>query len=364
MNKCRVCGARITENCGKCPACGATVGSDETVTSDLELLFKNAASSDKEKLFKAVMKYKTLAAGDEQKTYIKKLLEIIANSGHSEGMYEYAELLLYGGEDEKSKAEIFLKLSAEKGCEPSRIRLILLEDSKKKTEETSSGEEKTPSAKSESDCGKGSFEELCARALKSILSVNVCDGNSLSSGTAFIVDSGYVVSNYHVVSNLKNGGYVLASFDRSIDKTPYKLDVVATDSDSDTAIMVFDDEEKREAVRGEEHLKLRTAHVTLGEDVYTIGNPNAVGLSLTRGVIASANEDTCSKIATIHANLSINPGNSGGPLLDMQNRVLGITTFVRNMDDGSKMEGHAFCVPSERIENLFGKLKNKKEKGK
>lgn len=48
----------------------------------------------------------------------------------------------------------------------------------------------------------------------------------------------------------------------------------------------------------------------------------------------------------------------------MQNRVLGITTFVRNMDDGSKMEGHAFCVPSERIENLFGKLKNKKEKGK
>lgn len=90
-----------------------------------------------------------------------------------------------------------------------------------------------------------------------------------------------------------------------------------------------------------------------GEWIMAIGQPFGLGDTVTVGVISGlgrdhgdlgrpADLDPAGIWSFIQTDASINIGNSGGPLVDVQGRVLGITTAVRQ--DG---QGLAFAIPSE-----------------
>ena len=90
-----------------------------------------------------------------------------------------------------------------------------------------------------------------------------------------------------------------------------------------------------------------------GEWIMAIGQPFGLGDTVTVGVVSGlgrdhadlgrpADLDPAGIWSFIQTDASINVGNSGGPLVDLDGRVVGITTAVRQ--DG---QGLAFAIPSE-----------------
>ena len=89
-----------------------------------------------------------------------------------------------------------------------------------------------------------------------------------------------------------------------------------------------------------------------GEWIMALGQPFGLGDTVTVGVISGLGRDHADLGSPadldqdgiwsfIQTDASINIGNSGGPLVDLEGRVLGITTAVRQ--DG---QGLAFAIPS------------------
>ncbi len=86
--------------------------------------------------------------------------------------------------------------------------------------------------------------------------------------------------------------------------------------------------------------------IRVGQRVYAIGNPFGLagGPSVTSGVISAINRTIESDRGLIEnlvqTDASINPGNSGGPLLDLEGRVIGISTAIIPF-----AQGIGFAIP-------------------
>src|SRR5262249_23060760 len=93
-----------------------------------------------------------------------------------------------------------------------------------------------------------------------------------------------------------------------------------------------------------------TAKISVGQDVFAVGNPLEFSGTVTKGII-SATRTTGGGIRLIQIDAAINPGNSGGPLVSSSGKVLGANTFKRR---GS--EGLNFAVASDEIKNAFGRF--------
>jgi S1-C subfamily serine protease len=84
----------------------------------------------------------------------------------------------------------------------------------------------------------------------------------------------------------------------------------------------------------------------VGQRVYAIGNPFGLagGPSVTSGVISALNRTIESDRGLIEnlvqTDASINPGNSGGPLLDMEGKVIAISTAIIPF-----AQGIGFAIP-------------------
>ncbi len=81
----------------------------------------------------------------------------------------------------------------------------------------------------------------------------------------------------------------------------------------------------------------------IGDDIYTVGAPNSMAYTLTKGVI-SAKDRSISGQKYIQIDAAINSGNSGGPLLDDEGYVLGMNTLKL-----SNSEGIGLAIPIKRI---------------
>ena len=88
----------------------------------------------------------------------------------------------------------------------------------------------------------------------------------------------------------------------------------------------------------------------VGDLVLAIGNPFAVGQTVTHGII-SALARTQVGITDyqffIQTDAAINPGNSGGALVDMSGRIVGINTAIFSRGGGSI--GIGFAIPANMV---------------
>jgi Do/DeqQ family serine protease len=162
-----------------------------------------------------------------------------------------------------------------------------------------------------------------------------------SLGSGVLVDpAGLVVTNHHVIDGADQVKVSLA------DRREFEAEIVLKDARSDLAVL-------RLKGNGERFPALEFADsdaLQVGDLVLAIGNPFAVGQTVTHGII-SALARTQVGITDyqffIQTDAAINPGNSGGALVDMSGRIVGINTAIFSRGGGSI--GIGFAIPANMV---------------
>jgi Do/DeqQ family serine protease len=162
-----------------------------------------------------------------------------------------------------------------------------------------------------------------------------------SLGSGVLVDAGgLVVTNNHVIDGATEVKVSLA------DKREFEAEVVLVDARTDLAVL-------RLKAQGERFPAIDFADsdaLQVGDLVLAIGNPFAVGQTVTHGIV-SAVARTQVGITDyqffIQTDAAINPGNSGGALVDMAGKLVGINTAIFSRSGGS--QGIGFAIPANMV---------------
>lgn len=157
-------------------------------------------------------------------------------------------------------------------------------------------------------------DDEAARAKRQAAELEEAQKEAKASGTGFfITDDGYLLTNFHVVTN---AAHVRVNTKRGL----LTAELVKFNSLNDVALL---------KVEGSFHsLPLTSSNdVNLGKSVFTIGFPNpqvqGMELKLTRGEISGLNgmhDDP----HTYQISVPVQPGNSGGALVDEYGNAVGI----------------------------------------
>ncbi|WP_299591239.1 trypsin-like peptidase domain-containing protein [uncultured Microbulbifer sp.] len=158
-------------------------------------------------------------------------------------------------------------------------------------------------------------------------------------GSGVIVDpSGYILTNYHVISEAEEIAVVLS------DGREAQAQMVGSDADFDLAVLKVDLPSLTTIEVGDPD------KAQVGDVVLAIGNPFGVGQTVTQGIISAtgrdlANTGTGSYLQNfLQTDAAVNPGNSGGALVDAHGKLLGINTSILNQSGSSG--GISFAIPA------------------
>jgi serine protease Do len=187
------------------------------------------------------------------------------------------------------------------------------------------------------------------------------------SGSGFVVESGHVVTNYHVVQaalqersvELRDGASIAVTFPGFDDDLPAR--VVGANPDYDLALLEVNGGSDLPAV---DPIQFSDRPVQVGQKVIAIGNPFGLQSTVTTGIVSAVGRalETIGRIEIpmIQTDAAINPGNSGGPLLDSRGRLLGINTAI--IPGGGGLGGRpgnvgiGFAVPATLLEETLAEL--------
>jgi len=180
-------------------------------------------------------------------------------------------------------------------------------------------------------------------------------GAQQASGSGFVVDArGYVVTNNHVVENVRGGG-AGASFDVIFsDNRTQQATLVGRDPDTDIAVL-------RIPPAGLKVAQLMNSdEVPVGATVVAIGSPlGEFQNTVTTGVVSGKGRrvQVSARVTLddlIQTDAAINPGNSGGPLIwAAARRVIGMNTLIA---DPSQAQGIGFAVSGNTIRAVADEL--------
>ncbi len=156
---------------------------------------------------------------------------------------------------------------------------------------------------------------------------------------------GYIITNYHVISNADK---LYVVFEGETDEIP--ADLIGYDDIRDIAVIQVARNDLTPPIFGD------SSKVQTGEMSVAIGNPlGTLSGTITQGIIsASSRELTLETGRTqdfIQTDTAINPGNSGGALLNRKGEVIGINTRKETtiaIDDWGMpiaAEGIGYAIP-------------------
>jgi serine protease Do len=155
-------------------------------------------------------------------------------------------------------------------------------------------------------------------------------------GSGFIIDAaGVIVTNYHVVEDAFEITVTLSDGTRLAGK---RLSASRT---VDLALVKVETEHPLAAAHWDDSDSLQ-----VGDQVFAVGNPFGIGLSLSSGIVSGLNRNIQDSPLDdfIQTDAPINHGNSGGPLFDMQGGVVGVNSTIISPSAGSV--GLGFAIPS------------------
>jgi S1-C subfamily serine protease len=172
----------------------------------------------------------------------------------------------------------------------------------------------------------------------------------ISSGSGIVWDeSGYIVTNFHVVlDSLRAGKYATLEV-QFPDDVVVEAEVIGGVFEHDLAVL------KVSPAGLELHpLLVGTSNdLEVGQNALAIGNPFGFSQTLSTGVIGGLNRTVRSAepgqylTGLIQTDAAINPGNSGGPLLDSSGRLIGVNTAI--ISPTGSYAGLGFAVPVDTV---------------
>ncbi len=168
--------------------------------------------------------------------------------------------------------------------------------------------------------------------------------NSLGSGV--IVDSnGYVLTNNHVIDAASEIQVVLG------DGRALPARIVGTDPETDIAVLQTSGSRLPVASLG------TSDQLQVGDVVMAIGNPFAVGQTVTMGIVSATGRNQLGITEFenfIQTDAAINPGNSGGALINALGEVVGINTAIFSQSGGS--HGIGFAIPIQLAKEVMAQV--------
>ena len=121
------------------------------------------------------------------------------------------------------------------------------------------------------------------------------------------------------------------------------VQVVGTDATADLAVV------RATGVSGLSPVALGdSSQLQVGQDVVAVGSPLGLSGTVTSGIVSAlqrpvatggAQSGQATVIDAVQTDAAINPGNSGGALVDMNGRVIGITSAIASLGSGSSEGG-------------------------
>ena len=170
-----------------------------------------------------------------------------------------------------------------------------------------------------------------------------------SSGTGFAIsNTGYIVTNYHVVENAKTIKVkgINGDFNSSVTAR-----IELTDKNNDLAIIKL---EYGNAINGTIPYVISSKSDVVGSDVFALGYPLRATMGdevkLTNGII-SANSGFQGDITKYQISVPVQPGNSGGPLINAQGSLIGIIN-AKHLET----ENVSYAVKSIYLQSLIASL--------
>lgn len=163
---------------------------------------------------------------------------------------------------------------------------------------------------------------------------------------------GYIITNWHCVTNEKTG----KPFDRidvmTYDRKVYEdAQVVGADESTDLAVIKIDAKGLTVAEFGD------SSQLAVGDRVVTLGNAAGLEWSASQGIVSALARDVYDDagyaIKCLQTDAAINPGNSGGPLLNNSGKVVAINS---SKIVASGYEGLGFSIPINEAKTIIDSL--------
>jgi serine protease Do len=167
----------------------------------------------------------------------------------------------------------------------------------------------------------------------------------------------YIITNYHVVFAADSDEQIseaITVYLYGMEYTDYAIEAtyVGGAMNYDIAVLKVEGSEilKHSAARAVEPAD--SCDIVVGGSAVAIGNPEAYGISVTRGIISveseeltmtGADEKTQVTFRVIRIDAAVNHGNSGGGLFNTAGQLIGIVNAKIIADD---IDGIAYAIPS------------------
>ncbi len=179
---------------------------------------------------------------------------------------------------------------------------------------------------------------------------NSANTQRTNSGSGVLISSdGYIVTNNHVVQDVKSLRVTLYN------KKTYEAKLVGRDANTDLAVLKINgiDLPFIEFANSDE--------VKVGEWVLAVGNPFNLASTVTAGIISAKGRDIDildeqnAIESFLQTDAAVNEGNSGGALVSIDGKLVGINTAIATREGG--FSGYSFAVPSNIVYKTVNDLK-------
>lgn len=172
--------------------------------------------------------------------------------------------------------------------------------------------------------------------------INKIDENTEIIGTGFFHESGYLITNSHIV-DIK--GKIEIEY---ADGTKSEAKLISNDMTSDIAILSVENPKVLAMSFG------NTLKLNVTDEVYSVGYAYALEgeASVSKGVLSARR--TAGGIEYLQTDLALNAGNSGGPLINAKGELLGINTYA------TENSSISMSISAESLEIIINKLINEK----
>lgn len=208
----------------------------------------------------------------------------------------------------------------------------------------------------------GSYAEVAAAVLPSVVSIEVVSRGRRGSGSGVILsESGEILTNDHVIAAAAGAsGSIRVVFH---DETSAAATVVGRDAASDLALIRTARRDLTPAQLGS------TSTLRVGDPVLALGSPLGLPGTVTAGIVSAlarpvnTTDDPDATVSTvlnaIQTDAAVNPGNSGGPLVDAQGRVVGINSAIATLgtEGAAGSIGLGFAIPIDQARAVADQLR-------